>query len=70
MGFRRIGDLPKAQPHFRSQESVSRDPNEPGPWFRAKFPGECSSCGGSFPEDELIRADGYGDWEAQHCCGE
>jgi len=39
-----------------------------GPWFSARWPGECSECGEWFPVGEQIRADGESGYLAQ-CCG-
>lgn len=39
----------------------------PGPWFSARYPGDCARCGGEFLTGERIRADGAGGYE---CCVE
>jgi hypothetical protein len=39
-----------------------------GPWFSARFPGNCDGCGAWFWEGDSIRADGYGGYLAS-CCG-
>lgn len=39
-----------------------------GPWFPARFGGECDSCGDMFEENMEIRADGHGGWEGRECC--
>jgi hypothetical protein len=41
-----------------------------GPWFYASYSGECAGCTRAFDEGDLIRADGFGDWEAKECCGD
>lgn len=39
-----------------------------GPWVTAQFDGECSGCPTEIVAGQtLIRADGYGGWEAE-CC--
>lgn len=43
------------------------DKSDKGPWVRATWPGDCSGCGDEFGEDDEIRADGSGGWEAR-CC--
>lgn len=38
-------------------------------WFRAAYPGACSSCGDGFDEGDVIRADGEGGYEMRDCTG-
>jgi hypothetical protein len=39
-----------------------------GPWFAARYRGECSGCGERFEEFDQIRGDGERGYLAQ-CCG-
>jgi hypothetical protein len=39
----------------------------PGPWFTARYGGDCASCGDPFDEGDTIRADGEGGWECTGC---
>ena len=47
------------------EEEAERD-RQPGPWFPARYPGTCSRCGGTFADNQDIRADGTGGWECRH----
>lgn len=38
-----------------------------GPWFMARYAGECSACGNGFLSGDEIRADGAGGYEGR-CC--
>lgn len=38
-----------------------------GPWFGARFPGECDGCGGAIEEGDQIRSDGEGGWLCSDC---
>jgi hypothetical protein len=40
-----------------------------GPWFEARFDGECDDCGAEFEAGDQIRSDGAGGWLGE-CCGE
>jgi len=41
-----------------------------GPWFEARYDGDCDSCGDDFYEGDLIRATGSGGYDGQDCCGD
>jgi hypothetical protein len=38
-----------------------------GPWFPARFDGDCDGCGGPFDEGDQIRSDGEGGWLCSDC---
>lgn len=40
-----------------------------GPWFPARYDGECDGCGEPFDAGDDIRSDGSGGWLAE-CCGD
>ena len=40
-----------------------------GPWFTARFDGDCGGCGAFTFEGDRIRSDGAGGWLGE-CCGE
>lgn len=42
----------------------------PGPWFEARYGGECSNCFAGFTPGDIIRADGQGGYELRECCGD
>jgi hypothetical protein len=50
----RVGDEPAEHP-------------ERGPWFFARYPGECSGCAGAIVPDDTIAADGAGGWVCEEC---
>ena len=39
----------------------------PGPWFPARFDGDCDSCGGPIDQGDTIRADGEGGFVCEPC---
>lgn len=41
--------------------------SDPGPWFIARFEGECSAEGDTIEEGDEIRADGSGGYEHRDC---
>lgn len=43
------------------------DVRRPGPLFEARYEGECDTCAFGFTEGDMIRADGSGGWECEHC---
>lgn len=53
---------------FSSSSEV--DPYSPGPFFRAKYHGECSRTYHPFEAGDEIRADGYGCYECRECVEE
>lgn len=38
-----------------------------GPWFAARYDGECDECGAMFWAGEQIRSDGSGGWLCEQC---
>lgn len=38
-------------------------------YFPARYDGSCDTCGADFAQDDQIRSDGNGGWEAEDCCG-
>lgn len=38
-----------------------------GPWFEARYDGECAGCGDEFEAGEEIRADGEGGYLCGNC---
>lgn len=59
--------LPWNPPRDETTVDIFSPGTEPGPWFKAAFPGRCARCGRQFVEGELIRRDGRGAYE---CCDE
>ena len=45
------------------------EPTRPGPWFAARYRGDCSNCSAPFDKGDTIRSDGEGGWEAT-CCAD
>jgi len=43
------------------------EPGGTGPWFTARYDGECADCGFPIEYGETICADGYGDWLCEDC---
>jgi hypothetical protein len=41
-----------------------------GPWFTARFDGDCDGCGAFVFEGDRIRSDGEGGWLGECCGGE
>ena len=50
-----------------SDDQFDEPAEKVGPWFPARWWGECSGCGERFEKYALIRGDGMGGWLAQ-CC--
>jgi hypothetical protein len=38
-----------------------------GPWFEARYDGDCSWCGEPIDEGDPIRSDGEGGWLCESC---
>lgn len=43
------------------------DPRQFGPWFPARYDGECDGCGSEFQAGDSIRSDGAGGWLCGEC---
>lgn len=55
--------------HCRPAAEPDGEPSDLGPWFPARYPGECAGCGSHFGEGDLIRADGQLGWLTACCSG-
>jgi hypothetical protein len=44
-----------------------RDTSDYGPWFNARFDGDCDDCGASIYEGDEIRSDGAEGWLCERC---
>lgn len=49
------------------QERRQWAPDGRGPWFAARYDGECSDCGQRFGAGWIIRSDGEGGWLCGEC---
>lgn len=70
MGFRNINDAEQIANPRRSRYLRTPRADDKGPWFPARYGGECDTCGDPFYEHDEIRADGKSGWEARECCGD
>ena len=48
-------------------EASELDPRKFGPWFQARYDGECDNCGYEFQAGDSIRSDGNGGWLCGEC---
>jgi hypothetical protein len=48
-------------------EASELDPRSFGPWFAARYDGECGNCGCEFQAGDSIRSDGAGGWLCGGC---
>jgi hypothetical protein len=48
-------------------EASELDPRQFGPWFQARYDGECDGCGYEFQAGDLIRSDGADGWLCGEC---
>lgn len=65
-----ICNPPRPELHDAADSSrYGRDTSKFGPWFPARYDGECDGCGEPFSEGDDIRSDGEGGWLAS-CCGD
>lgn len=49
------------------RERSLRAPGGRGPWFPARYDGECSDCGEVFKAETVIRSDGDDGWLCGEC---
>lgn len=48
-------------------ETLELNPYTFGPWFPARYDGECTECGVDFAAGDEIRSDGFGGWLCGDC---
>jgi hypothetical protein len=51
-------------------EQPDADPSGFGPWFEARYEGECAGCWCFIDEGDRIRADGEGGYLCEDCGGD
>lgn len=69
-----VSDCAHCRGHQSVEEQVQAErvtdrehPGAPGPWFAARWDGECSGCGDPINVGDTIRADGEGGYELWGC---
>lgn len=60
--------IPEGDDDFLMDEEGGTDPDaDKGPWVEAVFDSECACGLHEISTGDMIRADGYGEWELEIC---